>query len=240
MGAADMLRAWSAMLADQRDTVPFVCGNEEDVIENMDNNPSPQIQAPFIMQNKQLKGFSMLAFGLRYMWDLLVRRNKETHILYLPKAFITKLHQTAQDQLSSVGDTEKPLFISDGDLITAWLSRLIISSRSTKRPAILMNVFDVRGRLKDCFKSGAVYLQNLILPATVYLPATENASTSFGQIAFRLRKALIEQTSDSQARSLVGLMKATVASTDPCLCSEVGTRWLLLVLIGPRLDLEKR
>ncbi|KAL8867263.1 MAG: hypothetical protein Q9174_005774, partial [Haloplaca sp. 1 TL-2023] len=101
MGAADMLRAWSAVLADRREDVLSVCGNEEDVIENIGTASDPQMHEPFVLKNQQLKGLSMLAFGLRYVWDLLTRRTIQTRIIYMPKAFIANLRQTAQEQLTS-------------------------------------------------------------------------------------------------------------------------------------------
>ncbi|KAL8780691.1 MAG: hypothetical protein Q9194_000794 [Teloschistes cf. exilis] len=212
MGTTQLLKAWSSVLAGRSEDVPPVLGNRIDAIEDVGMSSDEKAQVPFILQNTQIKGLSMLAFAVRFVWDLLTRRKIETHSMFLPAKFVSQLRQMAQDQLRQTG-IEKPPFLSDGDIITAYFSRLVMLSRSRKRPAIIMNVFDVRGRLRDTFTSGAAYLQNLILPASFTVPALEKSAMSFGQIALGLRKAVEEQTTDAQARSLMKLMKASVAAT---------------------------
>ncbi|KAL9586171.1 MAG: hypothetical protein Q9212_001092 [Teloschistes hypoglaucus] len=212
MGATQLLRAWSSVLAGKLEDVPPVLGNRIDAVEHVGTSSDEKAQIPFILQNTQIKGLSMLAFAVRFIWDLLTRRKIETHSMFLPAKFVSQLRQVAQDQLRQTG-IEKPPFLSDGDIITAYFSRLVMLSRSRKRPAIIMNVFDVRGRLRDTFTSGAAYLQNLILPASFTVPAIDKSAMSFGQIALGLRKAIEEQTTDAQVRSLMKLMKASVAAT---------------------------
>ena len=155
----------------------------------------------------------MLAFAVRYAWDLLTRRNIQARTIFLPAVFLSRLRETAQEQLRLELSSEGSPFLSNGDLIMAWCSRMIISSRSRQRPAIICNVFDLRSRLNNLFTPGGSYLQNLILPACVFLTATEVSTSSFGHIALRLRRAIVEQTSDTQTRSLMRAMKASYASS---------------------------
>ena len=145
----------------------------------------------------------MLAFAVRYAWDLLTRRNIQARTIFLPASFLSRLRQTAQDQLSLELTSEGPPFLSNGDLIMAWCSRMIMSSRSRQRPAIICNVFDLRSRLSNLSTPGGSYLKNLVLPASVFLTATEVSTSSFGQIALSLRRAIVEQTSDTQIRRLI-------------------------------------
>ena len=213
MGTADLVKAWSSVLADRLDRIPTVLGAREDIIESVGTSSDEKSKVPYILQDKQIKAFSFLVFAVRFAWDLLTRRNMQTRITFLPATFMSQLRQTAQGQLRIGSDSESSPFFSDGDLITAWCSRMVIASRSRKRPAVIRNVFDLRSRLSDTFIPGAAYLQNLILPASVLLPATKVSTASFGWIALQLRQAIVEQATDTQARSLMRAFRASHAAT---------------------------
>lgn len=213
MGTAELLKAWSSVLADRLDRVPTVLGAREDAIETVGVTSDEKAQIPYVLEDKQIKGLSMLIFAVRYGWDLLTRRNIQARTIFLPAQFVSQLRLAAQDQLRLGSGSESPPFLSHGDLITAWCSRMIMSSRSEKRPAVICNVFDLRSRLNNIFARGGSYLQNLILPASVFLPVGEVSTTSFGEIALRLRQAIVAQATDTQARSLMRVMKASYAST---------------------------
>jgi hypothetical protein len=103
-------------------------------------------------------------------------------------------------------------FVSDGDLLTAWGSRMIMSSRSKTRPATILTVFDLRSRLVDTASAKGCYLQNLILGSSVYIPAAESWAATTSRIALSIRQALKEQATDAQARSLTRLMKSSTAN----------------------------
>lgn len=213
MGAAELLKAWSSVLADRLDRVPTMLGAREDVIRAVGTSEDRKAQTPFVLQDKRIRGLSMLAFALRFGWDLLTRRNIQARTVFFPAEFLSQLRLTAQQQLRMGGSGKEAPFLSQGDVITAWFARMIISSRSKKRPAIICNVFDLRGRLIDTFTRGGSYLQNLIAPASVFLPAAEASTLSFGEIALRLRQAVAVQATDTQARSLMRIAKASYAST---------------------------
>jgi hypothetical protein len=75
MGTAELLKAWSSVLADKVDSVPPVLGAKEDVIGNVGVPSDEQSQNPYLLEHKQLKGWKLLAFIARFAWDLLTRRN---------------------------------------------------------------------------------------------------------------------------------------------------------------------
>ncbi|OQD70397.1 hypothetical protein PENDEC_c024G06783 [Penicillium decumbens] len=175
MGTAELLRAWSTILAGQYDCIPALHGASQDVVANVGTSEDEKAEKPYLLEHRQIKGLSLLSFIVRF--------------------------------------TGSAPFLSDGDLITAWGSQMVMSSSPRKKPAIICNVFDIRRRLKNVFTPGGAYLQNLILPASVLLSAQEKSNTSLGQIALHLRQAIIEQTTNSQARRLMRIMKASIKST---------------------------
>ena len=212
IGTADLLTAWSSVLADQIDRVPKLLGARDDAIENVGTQRDEKSKVPYILQDKQVKGFSFLVFAIRFIWDLLTRRNIQTRLVFLPARFLSHLREMANTQRSLGSESQSLPFLSDGDLITAWCSCMVIASRSGKRPAIIFNIFDLRNRLRNTFVPGGSYLQNLILPGLVLLPAMKALTTSLGHIALRIRHAIVEQATDTQARSLIRMLKASIPS----------------------------
>lgn len=208
MGTAALLRAWSDVLAEEYDRVPVVAGANEDILEKVAT--TLDTQTPYILQDKQLNGmFSMLVFGARLGWDILTRRN-EAHTIYVPAKFVSHLRRAAAKQLTPDPSSQRPPFLSDGDLITAWFSQKTFPKKS--RPISISNTFEFRSRLKDIFVPGAFYLQNMISVTTAFLSATEASHLSLGKIAVKVRKSIAEQATDAQARSLIRLTKTTLQS----------------------------
>ena len=127
-------------------------------------------QIRYLLQDKQIKSPPMLVFAVRSGWDLLVRR-------------------------PLVPNGENIPFQSHGDLlqlgVLAWSCHL-----AQKRDLLSYNFFDLRSRLKNTFTPGTSYLQNLILMASVLLPALDFWTTFFGQKALRSRQAIVEQATD--------------------------------------------
>ncbi|KGO75957.1 Transferase [Penicillium italicum] len=213
MGTAELLRAWSTILAGQYDCVPALHGASQDVVANVGTSEDEKAEKPYLLEHRQIKGLSLLSFIVRFVWDLLTRRNVQSRTIFLPARYLSNMRETAERQLPVDPQTGNAPFLSDGDLITAWGSQMVMSSSPRKKPAIICNVFDIRRRLKNVFTPGGAYLQNLILPASVLLSAQEKSNISLGQIALHLRQAIIEQTTDSQARRLMRVMKASIKST---------------------------
>jgi len=216
MGTAALLDAWSTVLKGYPEQVPPLLGAREDVLDTVGTCSDEKNRAPYILQRLQIKGLSIFIFAIRFLWDQLTQRNIDARTIFLPASFIARLRQEAADEEEKLMKADEPKkstpFLSDGDLITGWGSHMILTS--CPKPVIICNVFDLRRRLHSTFRAGA-YLQNLILPATVFLPFTSSRPDppSVGYIARKLRQAIVEQTTDSQARSLLQVVRASYAST---------------------------
>ncbi|OTA61600.1 hypothetical protein K449DRAFT_395664 [Hypoxylon sp. EC38] len=219
MGTADLLQAWARVLCvkDYGLVETHVGGARKDITESIGTaDDMTAHNTAFALEKRQTTGLSLLAFTARYVLDVMLHRNIETHHIFLPAAFLSHLRQQAEMELRLQNDTKnRPVrFVSDGDLITAWGSRMILSSAPTKGSAVICNVFDMRKRL-DFLKTSsyaASYIQNLILPSTTPLTAHEADNLSMPQIALKVRKAIEEQTSDAQVRSLMRIARTWFAS----------------------------
>jgi len=233
MGTAGLLKAWSQSLRDSRaDNLDVELGGAwEDAMASV-GTPDDLVakETEFVLESRQTRGFSLITFIARFIWDALIRRNVETKHIYLPACFLSHLRKQAEEGLWPVthnrgidgknkgsGESGCVTFVSDGDLITAWGARMVLSSAPRGYSAAICNVFDIRGRL-DVFKSQSpsqsqsksrsrAYLQNLILPSTTLLTADEAQNLSVGGLAGRIRRSIIEQTGEAQVRSLVRLAR---------------------------------
>ncbi|KAI1128166.1 hypothetical protein F5Y10DRAFT_277561 [Nemania abortiva] len=213
MGTAKLLQAWAHVLRENNvNSLDLrLEGAVEDVSASIGDADDKRAQnTKFLLEDREAAGISLLVFIGRYILDTLIYRNVETHCIYLPATFLSKLRSEAEQELRLAGDGKirSVPFVSDGDLITAWGARMVLSSRAWKGSAAIYNIFDMRGRLA-AFKSSPVsaYIQNLILPSTTLLTAEESGRLNVSLIALRVRRAIIEQTSESQVRSLMRITR---------------------------------
>ncbi|KAF7922008.1 uncharacterized protein EAE98_008219 [Botrytis deweyae] len=213
MGTSEFLKAWSNVVAGKSSFVKPLQGTQVDVLGNIGTSLDKKAsQGEFALEGQQTRGFSLLSFIARYMWDATTRRSIRTRHIYLPAKYMSYLRQDVEEELKRQNGGVVP-FVSDGDLITAWGARMVMSSSPWKNcSAVICNVFDLRGRLKDTFARGGTYLQNLILPATTVLSKEEAATATTAQIALGLRKAIVEQTDDVQARRLMRIARRWFSS----------------------------
>ncbi|TVY83043.1 Transcriptional regulator [Lachnellula suecica] len=206
MGMAVLIKAWSDVLAGRLDRVPTLHGTKDDVLESVGTASDKNAQVPFVLQDKHMKGWTMLVFVIRFTWDKLTNPRIQPRTVALPASFVSQLRQNAEREISSNAKPNTPTFFSDGDLLMAWFCRFIALSRSVDKPASISYAFDLRGRLDGTIIPGDSYVQNLALTCFTWLPTPIG---SIGEIALSIRQTIARQTTPSQARSLMKLTKDT-------------------------------
>lgn len=221
MGTADMLQAWTRVFRGEKVELleAHVGGARKDILESVGTADDKTAHSTeFVLDKQQTTGLSLLIFIARYAFDVSMHRNVEARHIYLPAAFLAHLRQQAEEELRLHDGTrnESTRFVSSGDLITAWGSRMVLSSAPTKGAAVICNVFDMRKRLSflktHSSLRGASYIQNLILPSTTLLTADKASTLSVSQIALEVRKSIVEQTSEAQVRSLMRIARTWFSS----------------------------
>jgi hypothetical protein len=221
MGTSGLLRAWSSVVAGKSCNVRPPQGTWEDALGRVGTAYDKASLGRFVLEDQQTRRLALASFIGRYLWDVVTRRSIQTRHIYLPAKFMRHLRQQAEAELrgagAGAGGQAQVPFVSDGDLILAWGSRMVMSSPSWKGcSAVICNVFDLRGRLQGAFAEdstgGGPFLQNLILPATTVLPRREAATATVGQIAVAVREAIASQTTDEQARRLMRVAREWFAS----------------------------
>ncbi|KAH8671645.1 hypothetical protein BX600DRAFT_459440 [Xylariales sp. PMI_506] len=191
----EIVAAWCQVLAGQEDQVAPVLGAREDAAVGLweGEDPNPE---EYMWQSKMLEGLRFLWFGLRFAWEILTMRKVTARTLFLPASFVAELRREAE------GDLKDGTFISDGDILCAWLARLFVASRQWNGPVTVLNVVDIRGRAPSFFSKAGVYLQNLTMPSLTFLTSSELLSGPLGILASGVRHSIAQQVAESQIRAI--------------------------------------
>ena len=229
MGLKALLHGWSLVVAGRESEVPPLLGAQEDVLSTI-VDASANAREPSCMSSKELKGMAKLAFGARFAWDLMTTPLPETRALCLPKKVMARLRQQVQDDLAGYSDASgKDIFVSDSDIISAWLIHAISTTLPNPRPVTLSQGINARFRLPTLINAQGVYAQNMLAVGfTLYSP--DVATGPIGPIALATRQQLAEQATEAQ---VITSLEAQRAAGDPmaALCSDskaipiVTTNW---------------
>lgn len=221
MGQQALLRGWSLVLAGRESEVPRMLGACEDAICAAADT-AVEKEEEFRLARKQLKGWAMLMFGLRFAWDLLRNRVVETRTIFLPKRIVAELRRQAQEDLPVEEDGDEKPFISEGDVLTAWATRAVALSQPQPRPVTVLHALNARFRLSSLTQASGVYVQNMAVAAFTSL-SCEVATGPLGPIALENRHQLMEQSTEAQVLAFLRqLRRESKLASDPAtmICSE--------------------
>ncbi|KAK1981334.1 hypothetical protein LZ30DRAFT_592953 [Colletotrichum cereale] len=203
-GAAGMqalVEAWSQVLAGREAEVPVLHGARKDILDDVGVDTDPEKET-FLLDRRLLKGFRHFRFNVRFLWDIVRRPEIESKILCLPGDFVASLRAQAMADLHAMdekglGTGEAP-FVSEGDVLTAWWTRIVCLARGSNRPVTVLNAVDITGRLKTVFAPGKLYVQNFALGTWTLLSSAEVLKAPLGYVARCFRYDIQTQTTPSQ------------------------------------------
>lgn len=204
MGQHALIKAWSLVLAGREADVPVLAGTFDDVMATVGTAADTTEPEPYILASRTMSRLGRLYFGLRYFWDIIWSPRAHEKVICLPAAVVQRLREEAQNDLARSSHGTVP-FISEGDVLTAFLTCLVARSLSQPRPITLVNIVDARSRIQTVFplQTKQVYIQNLVFRTHVFLSATESVQESLGHIAAKVREAIAEQAIEPQLRAQV-------------------------------------
>ncbi|OHW97872.1 lysr family regulatory protein [Colletotrichum incanum] len=169
---------------------------------------------PYVLGPKIFSAAAKLWFALRFLWDVIWCPRTKEKAVCIPPAMMKQIKQQAQDDLRLAeesredGGDDAP-FISENDVLTAWLIRIITQSQRGSRPVTARGTVDVRGRLPSVFFPSAteeekskVYVQNLSFELVTLLSVEDcNAPSSLGHTAIKVRESIMQQATEAQLRA---------------------------------------
>jgi hypothetical protein len=182
-----ILDAWNLVMLGREDQIPTPVSYREDALKNLGTNPL----SPHALADRKTSTLGMIRWALSNITDLFFR-NQETRIICLPAGFVENLHAVAMKELvsSSPGPGEERPFVSEGDILTAWVARLAVSHlsqypdrtvrRRTDMPPFLSGVDGSRSPFKT--PSPPERSCNSIFPLTSRTsPTVPSSSTSLSR-----------------------------------------------------------
>lgn len=214
LGLEALLRSWSLVLAGHEAEVPPVLGARDDVLWKTAAEPIVlKGDEGFVIGRKRLRGASYLRFLLRLMRDTFRNPVMETQIVHLPNSAIAQLRCQAMGSIEAAtkDESHENIFISEGDILTAWIAQIIASSEPRPRPVTIMRAINARFRLASILQTPekGVYVQNMVLASFTSL-SPQVARGSLGTMALENRRQLAEQTTEQQMLMLLQVLRQKI------------------------------
>ncbi|KAL0932131.1 BCL5p [Colletotrichum truncatum] len=216
MGQQALLQGWSLVLAGRASDVPQVLGAREDVICAAQSGHEEKEE--FKLRDKVMGGWGLVTFGVRFALDMMRNPAVETRTIFLPQRAIKKLRQEAESDLAH-SDSDKPPFVSDGDILTAWATRAVASSLPQPRPVTVLHALNLRFRLPSLIEAPGVFIQNMAIAAYTFLPA-DCATSPLGQIALENRHHLLDQSTEGQVLAFMEELSKDSKGDPRVLCGD--------------------
>lgn len=214
MGGKALLTGWTSVLAGREDEVPEVVGAREDILNH------PEITAEedeeWILGKRRISGVALLLFQVRFFWDYLWNGCREKRVIYLPKESVLKMKELVKEDIAAnVTDPETAPWVSENDILTAWVAKAFAASEPNSRSITILNFFNLRFRIPLLLRSTGVFIQNICLATFTFL-SSQVARGPIGQIALDNRCHITEQGTDVQGRKfLKSAMKELEAGKTP-------------------------
>ncbi|KAM3545477.1 hypothetical protein ARSEF1564_001639 [Beauveria bassiana] len=206
-GQRDLLAAWSLALAGRAHDIPPLAGAREDVPRRMaeryadadaDADARQRLEEDDVMQDRALTGLGKLLFFCRLLWRLLTSPRADWRVFRLPRAVVARWREDVE-KLPPDPKTGKPPFVSNGDLICAWLVTLAAAGRSPRRRARYVVAGSVNCRSRIPALQDGTYVQNLL---SLYFASVPNiggpGDDSLARFALAHRAQVAAQTTETQ------------------------------------------
>ncbi|KAJ5152030.1 hypothetical protein N7492_010325 [Penicillium capsulatum] len=208
MGGQALLAGWSSVLAGHDDNVPKVLGAREDILRHPEITGDNGLFEELKLDQHSMSTIGLVMFFLRFLWDKLWDGPRLRKIIFMPKHALAALRAQAQRELAAVSRDET--FISESDVITAWVARAIASSTPKSRPVTVLNLMNARFRIPVLLQSSGAFIQNMVLGTFSFL-SPRISNRPLGPIARDNRRSITEQGSEKQC---LGLLRSIFFSMD--------------------------
>ncbi|KAI0008700.1 hypothetical protein F4779DRAFT_628288 [Xylariaceae sp. FL0662B] len=199
---AALLNAWIAVLDGRDADVPPLHGVTRDPLATLGLQP----HEPYALEDRRLGPWEMILFVLLYFWNtVIMHRGTETRMACIPARHVKTLHQGALADLASQsnGDEKKKPFVSEGDVISGWMTRLALRHlRGTNQTVSIMNALGMRTALaKDLLPATSAYVGNAVGGVYALIPMRELFSRPLGYVASVIRRSIVEQGTREQVEA---------------------------------------
>jgi hypothetical protein len=217
MGLSYFFQAWTAVLSGQEDQVPPFLGFDEDILEaKTEYVPAEK----HVLSTKTFTKFQMAVFILSRWWETYWYPEIQDKVISIPNIYVQKMREKALQELKTQQSSSpqssskgKDIFISEGDILLAYLSKTLIRALNPPptTPIQISNVFDTRSIL-NISQQGA-YTGNATIPSCTSFTAQTLQTNPASKTALALRLSLNEQRTPTQVHAMSSLRKKTLQET---------------------------
>ncbi|KAH0435756.1 hypothetical protein CcaCcLH18_04710 [Colletotrichum camelliae] len=213
-GQKEIFQAWSLALQGRDDEIRPLGGVENDPLGKFGLQP----QEVYKHADRLVTGRSLLTMGLRVAWDSLWR-GEEARVICMPVSYVKALQDTAIRDLKASGipnDKKHGFFVSEGDVLCAWLARLALGNQPGKKSVSIMNAIDIRSILGgpgDLLPADRAYVSNAVLALYALLSRDEVLSQSLGHLAAAIRESVTKLGTREQAEAYAGMARQSQIDT---------------------------
>ena len=97
------------------------------------------------------KNYRFAVFAIGYIYELVVHSAEASRMICCPGPWVENLRQQAIADPIASGNGEKYLFLSHGDVLLAWWTKVLAKAQnlSSSQPINIMNVTNLRGLFPD-------------------------------------------------------------------------------------------
>ncbi|KAI7602992.1 hypothetical protein KC346_g12101, partial [Hortaea werneckii] len=232
MGRHLLQRAWTAVLEGREQDVPPFQGYSEDPITPVVDQTPPE---QYVLYDHLLRGFGFVMFVMYMILEFVWWPQQSSRLILLPGAYIQNLRQQALQDLrerksENNNNNESEPFISEGDIIFAWLARKTLQALRPSSPHVPVNltlILNLRGSSSSSssnsnatltppypsFPPEQSYIGNASLACTTLTTAGEILHEPLSQTAVRIRQNLDIQRTPSNLQAFLSLHRREVRST---------------------------
>ncbi|EMD96738.1 hypothetical protein COCC4DRAFT_142432 [Bipolaris maydis ATCC 48331] len=229
LGLHTLLQAWIAVLEGRDEDVPELWDYDVDYLEELGTLPSEEEDEKkpnlvwtaascvkdWISRLPRLPSFKLILAILH--WRIFQTPKAQCdRKMYIPASSLARIRKEAMSDLASLDpsqityNTSAPPkttpFLSDGDIITAWLMRHLVTSDHDlphyppTRPILFLNVLEMRdvlseatGKYKVLIPKNTAYIGNATAALFSHFTLRSFLGLPLGHIAAKIRKDVVDQ-----------------------------------------------
>lgn len=208
VGKREIMTNWCKVLAGRLEDVTPLAGWDEDPMTVICRSPTAD-EERYVHEENRLTGWHKWYWVFRFIVDRLKNRNDyRQRNVFIPASTMARLRQQAED------DATNKTYLSDNQLLTAWLLRLACSPlKGLNRPIGITSAVDLRGFHLRGLSPNTVYLQNLLAYTWINTTAKSLLCSPLGTAAALMRTSLKEQLRLPQVQAAAYLTHTAVART---------------------------
>ncbi|CAI6338859.1 unnamed protein product [Periconia digitata] len=231
-----IIKAWTAILEGRDQDVPNLMGEQMSPLVSLGArlDLDDEHEERYVLEKKAITNSQFYKFAFNMIWELTLYRAEESRMIMIPPPFFAKIRAEAmrdleamQDKSSLVMDTRNPdkptPFLSDGDILGAWMHRLFTSCQPwaltapPTRIIHIMNMFNMNDVLRNTepkiLTKDDAFVGNAVTGVSTFFQLDEILALPLGQVAARLRSDLAAQTTRPQINANMRLYRASYAAT---------------------------